>query len=143
MKRALFCFLFALLVSGCASPKYSNDVRSTELVKSSTSWNAAPLPAYPTGTPEVTILRITVPPGHTLPMHRHPVINAGVLLEGQLTVVTESGEVLELSANDPIIEVVNTWHYGKNEGDEPAEIIVFYAGEKGGTITVKKQEINP
>jgi len=73
-------------------------------------------------------------------MHTHPVINAGVLLKGQLTVTTESGQVLHLRLYDPIIEVVDTWHYGKNEGDEPAEIIVFYAGIKGESITIKKPE---
>jgi hypothetical protein len=33
-----------------------------------------------------------------------------------------------LVAGDPIIEVVNTMHYGINEGKTPAEIMVFYAG---------------
>ena len=35
------------------------------------------------------------------------------------------------------MEVVHTWHYGINDGDGPAEIIVFYAGEKDTPITVK------
>jgi len=43
---------------------------------------------------------------------------------------------------DPIVEVVNTWHYGRNEGDKPAEIIVFYAGEKGDPVTIKKAKTN-
>lgn len=99
------------------------------------------MPPYKTGAPEVTILRITIPPRCTLPMHMHPVINAGVLLKGQLTVTTESGQVLRLKPDDPIVEVVDTWHCGKNEGDEPAEILVFYAGIEGESITIKKPEI--
>ncbi|MBC8438328.1 MAG: hypothetical protein H8D87_01385, partial [Deltaproteobacteria bacterium] len=27
-------------------------------------------------------------------------------------------------AGDPIVEVVNTWYYGKNEGIEPVDIIL-------------------
>ncbi len=65
-------------------------------------------------------------------------INAGVMLKGQLTEVTEAGKRLHLKAGDSIVEVVNTWHYGKNEGDEPAELIVFYAGVKGTPISVLK-----
>ena len=65
-------------------------------------------------------------------MHTHPVINAGVLVSGELTVITDSGQTLHLKPGDPIVEVVDTWHYGKNEGTDPADIIVFYAGEKGG-----------
>ncbi len=61
-------------------------------------------------------------------------------MKGELTVITLDGKVLQLKPYDPIIEVVNTWHYGKNEGSEPAEIIVFYAGEKGEPITIKSEE---
>lgn len=138
MKTAAYCILSSILIAGCASPKYATDVRSVQLVKSTTSWDGTPLPAYPTSTPEITILRITIPPHQTLPMHTHPVINAGVLLKGELTVMTDSGHVLHLKPYDPIIEVVDTWHYGKNEGDEPAEIVVFYAGDQGNAITIKK-----
>ena len=37
-----------------------------------------------------------------------------------------------------IVEVVNKWHYGKNEGDKMAEIMVFYAGVLDKPITIKK-----
>jgi quercetin dioxygenase-like cupin family protein len=43
-----------------------------------------------------------------------------------------------MKAGDSIVEVVNKWHYGINEGNEPAEIIVFYAGIKGKPVTVEK-----
>lgn len=108
MKKLACCLLSIILVAGCESSKYVNDVRSVQLVKSTESWNGNPLPAYKTGTPEVTILKITIPHGCNLPMHTHPVINAGVLLKGQLTVTTESGQVLHLKADDPIVEVVDT-----------------------------------
>jgi quercetin dioxygenase-like cupin family protein len=110
------------------------------LAKTGSSWDGNPLPSYPAGDPEITILKIAVPPGTQLPLHLHPVINAGVLTEGELTVVTQTGKVLHLKAGDAIVEVVNTWHYGKNEGDLPAEIIVFYAGVVDSPITVKENE---
>jgi quercetin dioxygenase-like cupin family protein len=107
-----------------------------KLVQSTKSWDGAPLPAYPTTQPEVTILRITIAPGAKLPFHHHPVINAGVLLKGQLTVVTVNGATLHLKAGDPIVETVNTVHYGVNDGQVPAEIIVVYAGTPDHPITV-------
>lgn len=140
MKRLICCTVLLLMVSGCSSPKRLNEVHTTQIVKTVNSWDGQPLPAYGNGTPEITILRITIPPHFTLPLHKHRVINAGVLLTGRLTVMTESGEVLHLKPNDSIVEVVNKWHYGKNEGDEPAEIIVFYAGERGKPITVEKTD---
>ena len=115
----------------------SNPAEVEVLAVTEASWDGTPLPRYPRGHAEVTILRITIPPGTTLPIHKHLVINAGVLLRGQLTVMTESGRTLHLKAGDPIVEVVNQWHFGVNEGDEPAEIIVFYAGERGRPNTVQ------
>ncbi len=97
------------------------------------------LPAYPQGQPQVTILRITIPAGARLPLHRHPVINAGVLTRGQLVVVTEDGRELRLAAGDPIVEVVDTPHQGFNPGSEPAEIIVFYAGQAGTPLAVRQE----
>jgi quercetin dioxygenase-like cupin family protein len=113
-------------------------VKAIVLAKSTHSWDGNLLSAYPQGQPQVTILRIRIPAGAELPLHTHPVINAGVLISGQLTVTTTTGKTLQLNAGDPIIEVVNTWHSGKNPGSEPADIIVFYAGTTDAPITLKK-----
>ncbi len=133
-----------LLQSGCGMVRSSQQASETstvskELAKTTRSWDGALLPEYPKGQPEITILRISIPPGTRLDTHTHPVINAGVLVTGQLTVVTTDGKTLHLRAGDPIVEVVNTWHCGVNEGNVPAEIIVIYAGIVGTPITVIKQ----
>jgi quercetin dioxygenase-like cupin family protein len=130
---------FVLFVSLSGNVPDRQLVSVQQLCKSSSSWDGSPLPTYEKGQPEITIQRITIPPQVQLPLHKHPVINAGVLLKGKLTVVTRTNDKLYLDAGDPIIEVVNQWHYGKNEGDEPAEIIVFYASTVGKVITVKQE----
>ncbi|MBI5584550.1 MAG: cupin domain-containing protein [Deltaproteobacteria bacterium] len=133
--------IILLLQPGCTMVQISPEAReeapvARELIKTTRSWDGALLPAYRQGQPEITILRITIPAGARLETHLHPVINAGVLLSGQLTVVTTEGKTLHLQAGDPIVEVVNTLHYGINEGRMPAEIIVFYAGITETPITV-------
>ncbi len=110
------------------------------LLKTTTSWNGAPLPAYPEGQPEITILKFTVAPGASLPWHRHPVINSGVLLSGELEVTLEDGRQLRLEPWDAISEVVHTWHYGRNPGDEPAVILVVYSGAVGLPVTILREE---
>ena len=106
------------------------------LARTTQSWDGQLLPAYPHGQPEITILEITIPAGAERPLHLHPVINAGVLLQGELTVVTEQDEVLSLKAGEAIVEVVDKWHYGRNDGQQPATIIVFYAGALDKPVTV-------
>ena len=140
--RILATFTVILLLQpGCGTVRVSPEANEAspvvkELVKTTQSWDGKALPAYPHGQPEITILRISIPAGTQLHTHSHPVINAGVLISGQLTVVTADGKTLHLKAGDPIVEVANTLHYGINQGKVPAEIVVFYAGAIDTPITV-------
>jgi quercetin dioxygenase-like cupin family protein len=138
--RSLFALvaLTGLLIS-CENQQSESGTPVSEVITESyLSWNGDSLPAYPDGKPKISIVKVTIPPHSELPKHHHPVINAGVLLKGELTVIDIEGNILEMKAGDPIIEVVNTIHYGVNNGDEPAEILVFYAGSEGSEIVVKE-----
>jgi quercetin dioxygenase-like cupin family protein len=139
MKNIFYCLVLLVVFSSnaCAENKTHN-IQAKVLTNTTKSWDGAQLPHYPTGTPEIKILKIDIPPHTKLPLHKHPVINAGILLKGKLTVIKANKETLELKAGDTIVELVNTWHYGFNQSDEPAQIVVFYAGVKGSPITVKK-----
>ncbi len=131
-------FLPALLTATPAAATEVIGVTVETLAKSSASWDGQALPAYPRGQPEITILRIRIPPGTRLPVHKHPVINAGVLTAGTLLVVSESGQSKRLNAGEGLIELVDAWHYGHNDGDDVAEILVIYAGGQGTPVTVPR-----
>lgn len=142
LKHTIQSGIAACLILSCSGSLlgHENDgkIKVEQLAKSGVSWDGSALPNYPKGKPEITILRITVPPKTKLAVHEHPVINAGVLLRGELRVVKSNGKERILKAGDAIVELVNVWHHGENNSDEPAEIIVFYAGSKGSPLTVKK-----
>jgi quercetin dioxygenase-like cupin family protein len=138
MKKLPWILCLALLLSGTVKADDPAGINVSVLVKTSSSWDGTPLPAYPSTKPEITILRITIPAGAFLLPHQHPVINAGVLLSGELTVITSDNKTLHLKAGDPIVEVVGKLHYGKNMGNIPAVILVFYAGALDNPITIKK-----
>lgn len=138
MKKILISILFLNFTFNAFSQERKEKIEVTKLAESTQSWNGDKLPSYPKGQPKITILKIVIPPHQKLDLHKHLVINAGVLLKGVLTVMDNKNNVLELKAGDSIIELVNSYHYGENKGDEPAEIIVFYAGVVGTPITVKK-----
>ncbi len=113
---------------------------STEtLLVTDSSWDGSDLPRYPVGSPEVTVLKITVPVGVALATHKHPVPLVAYMLAGELTVSTDKGITRRFRAGDPIVEVVNTWHYGKSTGSEPAVLVAFYMGVNGLPDTVMKQ----
>lgn len=142
MRLIVITSMLALLIAGVGSAQAQYGTPAIEaevLARSTQSWDGSTLPNYPRALPEISILRIRIPPGAALPVHKHPVINAGVLLTGQLTVISEDGDTLHLKAGDAIIELVNKWHYGRNDGDTTAEIVVFYAGIGGLPVTERKQ----
>lgn len=115
-------------------------VEVERLARSSQSWNGHLLPAYRPEQPEITILRFRIEPGARLPLHQHPVINAGVLLSGELTVESKAGEILHLKAGEALVELVGELHAGYNSGTEPVDLIVFYAGNIEQPITERAEE---
>jgi quercetin dioxygenase-like cupin family protein len=127
-----------LVFAADALAETAQTIATEVLAKSGASWDGGVLPAYPKSAPEITILRISIPPGMRLPLHRHPVINAAYMLKGTLTVTTEDRKTIVLKAGEAIVEVVDKWHYGRNDGPEPVEILVFYAGTPGAPIAVKQ-----
>lgn len=127
--------ILALLFAGSAAAYQITGVEVEPLVKGTTSWDGATLPAYPSGQPEITVLRYRIEPGARLPLHQHPVINAAVMLRGELLVTAATGETHRLVAGDAILELVETAHWGENIGAEPVELIVFYAGAFGQALS--------
>ena len=141
MKRLLWGLCLILLLTSHVWLK-ETAVKTTKaeiLAKTSSSWDGSALPEYPIGTPEITIVRLTIPPKTMLPLHKHPVMLGAVILKGELTVITEEKKSKTFKPGDSIVEVVNKWHFGKNDGNVPVLAIVFYAGIKGQPITIKKE----
>jgi quercetin dioxygenase-like cupin family protein len=139
LTRLLPILCFSFLLSASAKETAAPPIQVETLLKTTQSWDGSTLPSYAEGQPEVTILRITIAPGTALPEHKHPYMNAGVLLKGKLEVTLENGKTFQLESGDSIAEVVEQWHYGRNNGTGPAEILVVYAGIKGEPVTVLKE----
>jgi len=117
-------------------PSRAADAISETLLKTTKSWDGTPYKAYPSGQPEITVLRIYVPPHSTLAWHYHPVINAAYVLSGELTVQRRDNDQRQaIHAGQVLPEMVDNAHRGYT-GDQSATLIVFYAGASGGSITV-------
>ena len=137
-KQILLICVISLLWIACQS-KDDQKTEFTTLLETTKGWNGDTLPEYPEGQPKITILKAVIPPHTKLDVHKHTVINAAVLLDGELTVVTKVGDTLHVRSGDAFEEVVNIWHYGINDSNKPAELIIFYAGIEGETNTILKK----
>jgi len=129
---ALRNLVTALLITCLFSrPAAAGDVAMETLLQTSTSWDGAAYKNYPAGQPEISIVKVTIPPHTKMQWHTHPMPNAGYLLSGELTVERQDGSAKHhYTAGQAIAETVGTVHRGVT-GDSPAVIIVFYAGTKG------------
>ena len=99
------------------------------LVESSCGWDGSPLPDYPGGRPVLSIYRYVFPPHTVTADHFHKIINCGVVTSGQLTLVCRDGRERTVHAGEAVIEIDGEAHHGENRGDDPAEVIMLYAGD--------------
>jgi quercetin dioxygenase-like cupin family protein len=114
-------------------------IKVEQVLQTTQSWDSSPYTSYPTGQPQVTVLRITIPPNTALHWHRHPIISVGYVLSGHLTLEKrDTGERTILLAGQAVAETVQTTHRGFTT-DEPVELIVFYAGQVGLPLTVNEE----
>ena len=135
--------LFALATVIVCQPRIfafepAEAIKVETILKTETSWDGQPL-AYPEGQAEITGMMIEIAPGAETGWHSHPVPSFGILLEGELEVTLVNGQKKLIKTGDAIAEVVNTVHNGRNVGEGPVKILVFYAGAKDLPVTVKDQ----
>lgn len=134
---SLFALVIALLTPVRADENHPGVV--TELVvRSGNDWTGSPLPPYLSSAPEVAVMRFTIPPQTALPIHKHPAINAAYIIDGELTVIQEGGVQRIFKKGEVVIEMVEKWHHGINQGSVPVELVVFYATTKDLPLAIKK-----
>lgn len=103
------------------------DIKVTKIIETDTSWEKTKI-IYPKGDTKITALLVEMQPKATMKMHHHEVPSFGYILEGKITVQSESGDIKTFSKGDVVIEMINKKHSGVNLGDSVTKFIVFYMG---------------
>ena len=106
-------------------------VESTELIRTSQSWDGVELPDYLQGRPELVAVKYVFPVGQKLGWHHHPVMNYGVLMQGELTIIGQDGKEKVVHEGEAVVEMVNTIHHGENRGSVPVVLYMFYLSQEG------------
>lgn len=109
------------------------------LLKTTSTWDSAEYKKLKIKTPEVTVLKIIINVNEELPMHKHDLVNIAYVKKGTLTVITEDNKEITLNEGEVLPELIGKYHYGKNTGNKPVELIVFYLGEQGTPLSVNKK----
>ena len=116
-------------------------VQSTELIRTSQSWDGVELPEYLQGRPELVAVKYEIPAGQKLGWHHHPVMNHGILVQGELTIVSLDGKEKVVHEGEAVVEMVNTIHHGENLGAKPVVLYMFYLTQEGMPLSVQHPEI--
>ena len=111
-------------------------IKVQTLMRTSTTWAGQPI-RYPDGPAEVTGLLIEIAPGAETGWHAHPVPSFAMVLEGTLTVRLKDGRKRTLRAGEAVAEVVDTLHNGRNAGEVPVKLVVFYTGAVAQPLTTQ------
>jgi len=131
-------------LSGCATcPKSAAPagVVTAELIRTSQSWDGAELPDYPAGRPELVAVRYEFPAGRKLGWHHHPVMNYGVVQQGELTIIGLDGKEKVVREGEAVVEMVGTVHHGENRGGKTVVLDMFYLSQAGVPLAVQHPEI--
>jgi quercetin dioxygenase-like cupin family protein len=141
--RFVLICIAASLPLGARAIEPSQAVKVTQLLKTTQSWNGAPI-KYPQGQAEITSLLIEIAPGGETNWHEHPVPSFGFLLEGTLEVSLADGRKQLMKAGEALTEVIATPHNGRNVGTTPLKLIVFYAGAVDKQpLSVQRPDVRP
>ena len=133
MKSIVILFVMIMCVTNV-----SYSAEKEVLLKTTSTWDNAEYKKLKIKKPEATVLKIIIGVNEVLPMHKHDLVNIAYVKKGTLTVVTEDNKEITLQEGEVLPELVGTYHYGKNTGNEPVELIVFYLGQKGTPLSVNK-----
>ena len=146
IRMALICAVLtaAVAIQSCNTPKeveILTEVTSTELLRTTQSWNEEELPDYPQGKPELVAVKYTVPPGARLGWHHHVSMNHGVLVHGELTIIGVDGKTKVVKEGEVVVEMVDAVHRGENRGDKTVVLYMFYLSQEGLPLSVQNPEV--
>ena len=135
MKKTIL-FLAAFCISVVASAQYNKEVVLETVLKTDTTSIGQKINYPGFADDEVSILKVTIPPGKSTGWHKHNFPVFAYVMKGTLTVEIENRKQLNFMANSSFSEVINTLHNGINKGNLPVVLIAFFMGEKGKPLSV-------
>ena len=150
MKKVMQWVMAATLICGtsvlssCKKANANEDnptqkVVSTELIRTSQSWDGVELPDYFQGRPELVAVKYVFPAGQKLGWHHHVAMNYGVLVQGELTIIGQDGKTKVVHEGEAVVEMVGTIHHGENRGTKDC-ILYMLSGDSFRIINPRSAE---
>ncbi len=126
------------LLSTAATAQEPGKAVVTPLLDTTVTASGQPI-ALPPGPVQLTVSRFEIPPGASLPVHKHPYQRYAYVLAGTLRVTNaETGDTYDYAPGDMVVEVLDTWHSGTNIGSDTLVLLVIDQAPPGvGNTTLQ------
>jgi quercetin dioxygenase-like cupin family protein len=137
-------FLLFILISQYlfaeSTPQYNQDIKIERVLKTDTTSIGQKIEYLSTNNPEVTMLKVTIPPGKETGWHKHTFPVFAYVIDGTLSVEFKGGKKREFTKGSSFAEVINTLHNGRNECKEDLVLLAIYLGEKDKPLSKKEEK---
>lgn len=119
-------------MSGMATDNPPSAVVARPVIRTVSAWDGSSLGTYLAGPVELTILRVSVPPGAHSDWHTNPTPVAVYVMSGELHIAVQGTTDRQIiGAGDGFAEIRSMVNRHGTGGPEGAELVVFFAGAPG------------
>ena len=139
MKKHFLTLALLAIISLTARSQYSG-LNIKELLRTDTTSIGQKITYPDFADPEVTMLKITIPPGKSTGWHKHNIPVFAYVVKGTLTVELEDHQVEKFTEESTFAEVRDKYHNGTNMEDSDLVLIAIYMGGKGQKLSIPKEE---
>lgn len=108
--------------------------RLREVLRTTSTWAGGPID-FPQQPKEIVGVVVEIPPGAETGWHSHTAPSFAFVLSGVLEVQLRDGRIKRAQAGQAFAEVIDVAHNGRNVGDGPVKLIVFYTTQLGAPLT--------
>ena len=140
MRKFFMTILMVFFIQTGPSVRADQDIKVTPVMKGDTTIGGQRILYPKSEKAEMASVIVEIQPGRESGRHLHPFPTYVHVLEGTLTVEFEDGTRQHFEAGKGFLEVVNTWHNGRNLGEGPLKFLIVFAGEEGQPNMIRPEK---
>tara|TARA_B100001250_G_scaffold172835_1_gene148786 strand:+ start:201 stop:623 length:423 start_codon:yes stop_codon:yes gene_type:complete len=140
MKIINITILFCALLVACSTPQDKNQYETKVLLKGVTTDVLGDTIDFPDSNSAITSAIRVLKAGETTGIHMHEGIPVVYMIEGEITITSENGEIQKVvKKGEAFIGSTNNWHETTNTGNSDAVAQVVFIGATDLKNTINKE----
>ena len=140
MKITKLLLAYSILIISCSSPEKNIQYETKVLLNGITTDVIGEAINFPDSNAAITSAIRVLTPGETTGMHMHEGIPVIYMIEGEISIKSENGEVQKvIKKGEAFIGSTNSWHETINTGKTDAVAQVVFIGSTDLKNTVNKE----